>query len=263
MPPSRIVEYLPRAALLLTLAVIGCTSSPAPPQRFSHVIDLTHVLDEAFPYIPHRTTFAFRREPIATIAADGVAANRWHLHEHIGTQIDAPSHFAAGGVDLASIPADDLIAPLVVIDLRDRARRDPDAAVGIADIRAWEARHGRIPPRAAVFLCSGWAARVADPSSVINEGADGLMHFPGFSAEAADFLATERDVVGIGVDTLSIDPGRDRTFRAHRAWLGRGRWAAEMVANLDRVPPVGATVIVGGLRVAGATGGPARILAVW
>jgi kynurenine formamidase len=252
-------------ALLALIAAVGCEARATPPAspRFTRVVDLTHVLDEAFPYIPHRTTFAFRLEPIATIATDGVAANRWHVHEHIGTQIDAPSHFVRGGADLAAIRAVDLIAPLVVIDLRDRVRRDPDTALGVDDIRAWEARHGRIPPRAAVFLLSGWAARIADPPSVINAGADGLMHFPGFSAEAAAFLATERDAAGIGVDTLSIDPGRDRTFQAHRAWLGHGRWAAEMVANLDQVPVVGATVIVGGLRVAGATGGPARILAVW
>ncbi len=244
-------------------ATFGAHLARHPEMGNTHVVDLSHALDASFPFIPHPTTFSFRLEPLATIERDGVAANRWHVHEHIGTQIDAPSHFVEGGRDLAAIPASDLLAPLVVIDVRARARNDADAALSVDDVLAWERTHGPVPFGAAVFLRTGWDARVADPPSVINQGADGLMHFPGFSAEAAAFLADARRATGIGVDTLSIDPGRDGSFETHRTWLGRGGWAAEMVANLGTVPPAGAFVIVGAPRVAGATGGPARILAVW
>ncbi len=244
-------------------STFGAPLARHPEMGNTHVVDLSHPLDASFPFIPHPTTFSFRLEPLATIERDGVAANRWHVHEHIGTQVDAPSHFVEGGRDLAGIAAGDLLAPLVVIDLRDRARNDADAALGIDDILTWERTHGPVPIGAAVFLRTGWDARVADPPSVINQGADGLMHFPGFSAEAAGFLADARRATGIGVDTLSIDPGRDRSFATHRTWLGRGGWAAEMVANLGDVPSAGAVVIVGAARVVGATGGPARILAVW
>jgi len=88
-------------------------------QRFAHVVDLTHTLDSAFPYIPiPGLTFPFALEPIATLEANGVAANKWTIHEHLATQIDAPNHFAAGGRGLHELRADELIVPVVVIDIR-------------------------------------------------------------------------------------------------------------------------------------------------
>jgi kynurenine formamidase len=70
-------------------------------------------------------------------------------------------------------------------------------------------------------------------------------------------------VAGIGVDTLSLDPGLDTTYAAHKAWLVTGKWCVELVANLSDVPPSGATVFVGATKVTGATGGPVRLIAVW
>jgi kynurenine formamidase len=238
----------------------GGKSWPAP----TNVADLTHTLDHRFPFIPvPGITFPFARTTIATMAEHGVAAGKWQIHEHLGTQIDAPSHFAAGGRALEALPAADLVAPLAVIDIRARAAGDPDAAVTVDDILAWERRHGALPPRAAVFMDSGWDARVARAADFLNVDGTGTLRFPGFSSEAAAFLLRERQVVGIGVDTLSIDPGRDRTYRTHKLWLGADRWAVECVANLGRVPAAGATVVVGGVKVRDATGGPARIFALW
>jgi kynurenine formamidase len=88
------------------------------------------------------------------------------------------------------------------------------------------------------------------------------MHAPGFSEAVASFLAHERDVVGAGVDTLSLDAGHVEKFVAHLAWLGAGKYVVELLANLTRVPPSGATIIVGGPKHLGASGGPARVFAV-
>ncbi|HEV8692885.1 MAG TPA: cyclase family protein [Lysobacter sp.] len=233
---------------------------------------MTHTLTADFPYIPiPGITFPFKATPIATIEKMGVAANKWEIHEHLGTQIDAPSHFIAGGMSLEQMPVRNFIAPLAVIDIRDRARRDPDTSVTIEDIKAWETKHGRLPPGAAVFMYSGWDAKVHDAAAFINmEGTTGTtgaseptMHFPGFSPEAAEFLAHERDVVGIGVDTLSLDPGKDKRYRAHKAWLAAGKWGVECVANLGQVPASGAMVFVGATKVGGATGGPVRLIATY
>ncbi len=229
-----------------------------------NVVDLTHTLDENFPFIPiPGITFPFKKIPIATIEKMGVAAFRWEIHEHIGTQIDAPSHFFADGLSLEKMPVRNFIAPLAVIDISSRARADADAMVTIEDIKNWEKKYGRLPKGAAVFMYSGWDAKVKDAKAFINMDGANTMHFPGFSPEAAAFLARERDVVGIGVDTISLDPGNDKTYKAHKAWLAAGKWGVECVANLKEVPPVGATVFVGASKVGGATGGLVRLIATF
>jgi kynurenine formamidase len=228
------------------------------------VVDLTHTLSEETPYIPiPGITFPFSRVPIATLEKHGVAAYRWEIHEHIGTQIDAPSHFFGDAASLDALAVESLVVPLAVIDVSERARADADASVTVADLLAWEKRHGRLPDDAAVLMHSGWDARFHDAKAFVNADAAGTLHFPGFSLEAVEFLARERRVAGIGVDTLSLDPGVDKAYRGHKAWLRTGKWGVEVVASLARVPPAGATLFVGATKVKGATGGPVRLLAVW
>jgi kynurenine formamidase len=232
--------------------------------RFAHVVDLTHALSEETPYIlVPGITFPFKKTLIATVSKNGVAAYRWEIHEHIGTQIDAPTHFFDDALSLDRLPVESLVVPLVVIDVSTRAGSNADTSVLTADIEEWEGRHGRIPNQAAVFMRSGWDARIGDARAFVNRDASGAMHFPGFSAEAATFLGRSREVAGIGVDTLSLDPGIDTGYAAHKAWLATGKWGVELVANLSDVPPSGATVFVGATKVKGATGGPVRLIAVW
>ena len=271
MTGSRVLRVTVMAAFVMaglvgvrSMATWAAKGSTRAPVRLDHIVDLTHDLSETTPYIPvPGITFPFKMTTIATLDKHGVAASRWDIHEHIGTQIDAPSHFFADGKALDAIDASQLIAPLAVIDLRERAARDADTAVTVADILAWEKKHGRLPASAAVFLLSGWDTRIGDARSFLNADDHQTLHFPGFSVEAADFLARQRDVAGIGVDTLSLDPGVDKAYRAHKAWLGTGKWGVEVVANLGRVPPSGATVFVGAMKVKGATGGPVRLIAAW
>src|SRR5262245_31485936 len=206
-------------------------TSPVAGLKFAHVVDLTHALDENTPYIPVRNiTFPFRKTPIATFAANGVAAYRWEIHEHLGTHIDAPSHFFERGLSIDQLPVDRLVVPLVVIDVSTKAASDADASLTVSDIEAWERQHGRIPDNAAVMMASGWDSRINDAKAFVNADATGAMHFPGFSPAAASFLARFREVAGLGVDTLSLDPGSDPTYAAHKAWLATGGWVAELVA---------------------------------
>ena len=112
-------------------------------------------------------------------------------------------------------------------------------------------------------MASGWDSRIKDARAFLNADASGALHSPGFSPQAAALLARSRDVSGIGVDTLSLDPGADVTYATHKAWLATGKWGVELVANLRQAPAVGATVFVGATKVRGATGGPVRLIAVW
>ena len=226
------------------------------------LVDLTHTLESTFPFIPVTgITFPFALEPIASLETHGVAANAWRIHEHIGTQIDAPSHFAAGGVSMEALPPAQLIVPLAVIDFRQAAQANRDAVLSVGDIARWEAEHGQIQPGAVVALYTGWDRRLGD-SSYVGLDTNGVKHFPGFGPEVIRYLLQQRNIWGVAVDTLSFDPGPDATYGAHRLLLGAGKWALEALANLDRVPPTGATAIIGAPKVRGATGGPARILAL-
>lgn len=226
------------------------------------VVDLSHSLGPSSPYIHVRdATFPFRREPIATIAERGVYANRWELTEHIGTHIDAPCHFDEQAPCLDSLPLGDLFAEAVVVDLRERAATNPDAELTVDDLSAWQAAHGAFPERCAVLLCSGWASRWPSQTRFANQDAAGVMHFPGFSRAAIERLAASSQVLGIGTDTFSIDPGRDVRYEGHRVLSSAGKWALECLANLQRLPARGARIFIGAPKIERASGGPARVVA--
>lgn len=230
----------------------------------THLIDLTHPLSPEFPYIPvPGVTHEFRAAPVATIPQHGVYALKWELIEHIGTHIDAPSHFDPGQPNLEALSVRDFVVPIVVIDVREQARRDHDYALTPDDVLAWERRHGRLPENAAVFMRSGWDAFVSTPRQFLGTDSSGTLHFPGFAPETCEYLLQRRRVSGVGVDTISIDIGPDKKFTAHKALFAGGKWAIENIANLDRIPPAGATAIVGALPVVLASGSPIRLLAAF
>jgi kynurenine formamidase len=108
---------------------------------------------------------------------------------------------------------------------------------------------------------SGWARHVTDPAKYTGKDAAGF-HFPGIAPAATEWLMKERKVVGLAVDTLSLDHGPSKDFKTHYLWLPSGRWGLENVASLDKVPPAGATLVVGTAKVKDATGGPARLIAL-
>jgi len=226
---------------------------------FTRVADLTHPLGEGFPSASGERWLAL--EDVATFASSGINFKRWHLHEHLGTHIDAPIHFSEDGLTTDRIPLQSLVVPLAVIDLSERARDDPDTEVTPEDIRRWEADHGPLPDGCCVAVNSGWD-RHAGGLGYRNADEDGVMHFPGIHVDAVRMLLEERDIVGPGVDTLSFDHGPSTDFPAHREWLPAGRCAVEGLANLASVPPAGATIVVGAPTIVGATGGPSRIIAL-
>ncbi len=229
----------------------------------SHIQDLTHTLNSAFPYIPvPGITFPFSAEPIAQIKDIGVGANKWNIHEHIGTQIDAPNHFIAEGMALEDLEVRNLIVPMVVIDISAKAEKDVDAVLTPEDIYAWEAIHGAIPENACVMMYSGWE-KVLHDAKYLGLDENHVKHFPGISLDAANVLIKERNISGVGVDVISFDPGYDSEYKTHKAVLGAGKWALEAVANLKKVPTKGGYLFVGAPKVEGGTGGITRILAVW
>ena len=222
--------------------------------------DLTHELHEGFPtYFGGQQLFFDKK---FDFAKDTFNLYELRLSEHTGTHIDAPLHFSADGKSVAELPMEDLIAPLVVIDIAARAAENPDAQVTPDDIKAWVSAHGDLPAGGVVAMHSGWAGHV-DTEKFRNVGDDGkTLHFPGFHLEAAQYLLENSTAKAIAVDTLSLDFGASPDFIVHRTWLATGRYGIEGVANLDKVPASGATIVVGAPKVRGGTGGPARVLAL-
>ncbi|MBI4639851.1 MAG: cyclase family protein [Candidatus Tectomicrobia bacterium] len=228
---------------------------------FSKVQDLTHTLSANFPLFPGFEPLQVKN--LVTVKANGFYVNRWDIGEHTGTHMDAPAHFVDPAPTAEKIPAERLIAPLVVIHIHERAQSNEDAQVMVTDLADWEKQHGRIPRGAFIAMHSGWEARVSEPKRFVNQDASGTLHFPAFHPEAGEFLVKEREIVGIGVDTLSLDFGPSKDFKTHLIVLGAGKYGLENLANLAAVPPSGATVIVGGPKVENASGGPVRAFAVW
>jgi kynurenine formamidase len=227
-----------------------------------NIVDLSHTLNEKFPFIPTSVTFPFGLRPIATIDNLGVAANEWKIHEHIGTQFDAPNHFIKGGMSAEQVDVRNLFVPAVVIDISQRAAEDRDAVMTVEDILKWEKQYGIIPPNAAILMYSGWDKKVSSPA-FIGLDSSHKKHFPGISREAATFLVQERSIAGVGVDVISFDPGIDDTYETHRIILGKGKWALECLANLDKIPVSGTYIFVGSPKIEGATGGLSRVFAIW
>lgn len=224
------------------------------------VLDLTHTLSPTFPIWPNNEPIKLTNK--GTFAKDGFYSNRWDIGEHHGTHLDSPAH-CSNGITAEKIDPASFVAPAVVIDIRERVKKDTDAAVSVDDLTAWEKAHGKMPKGCAVCLNSGWDAKAGDAKAFLGTDAASTLHFPGFSKAVTEFLLSERQVAGLLVDTLSIDTGAATDFPVHKLWLGAGKWAVECVANLGKIPPSGATVFVGAPKVATASGGATRVLAMW
>lgn len=227
---------------------------------YTQVQDLTHTITPETPVFPGYPQPAF--ETVRNFDEHGFYAQMLSYVEHTGTHMDAPAHFVEGLAFANELPVAQFLAPLAVIDISERAASDPDAQVMPDDVLAWESEHGALPAGVFVAMSSGWAARIDDPEAFINMGDDDALHFPGFHPDATALLVEERDVVGIGVDTLSLDYGAATSFDTHVILLGAGKYGLEGLAALDTVPAAGGLVIIGGPKFQNASGGPSRVIAL-
>jgi kynurenine formamidase len=226
----------------------------------TRIVDMTYAINGKLPAWPgdDRT---FEPETVATPEKDGYFARSFWTLEHYGTHMDAPLHFAPGGVPLDQIPVSKFFDPAVAIDVRAESAKDADYRLTTGDVQSWEAAHGRIPAGAIVLLRTGWAARWPDQARYRNTDAKGVMHFPGFSVDAAKLLIA-RGVAGLGIDTLSIDYGPSQNFEVHRVTLPAGLYHLENLANLDQLPEAGAFLIAAPIKLEGGSGGPCRVFAL-
>jgi kynurenine formamidase len=231
------------------------------------IVDLTHALNEQTIFWPTSPT-TFRLDRLAYGQTEGgyfYAANAFSMPEHGGTHLDAPIHFAEGRHTTEAIPLERLVAAAVVIDVTERAAADPDYRLTVADVEAWEAKHGRIPQGAIVLLRTGWSARWPDRRSYLGDDTPGdasKLRFPSYGEDVARVLVEQRGAGALGVDVASIDYGRSTDFLVHRVAAAANVPGLENLTGLDRLPPTGATVIALPVKIEGGSGGPVRVIAL-
>lgn len=247
--------------LLFSILLILFNSVSAEPLQMtihaSRAVDLTHPLYMGMPFWPGTEPINIER------LADydkGYRMHKFTMWENIGTHVDSPSHFAVGKGKrtIDQLPLDQLIVPIVVINVQRKVKSDEDYQLTAKDITNWEALYGKVNKGSLVVMNTGWYLKFSNPVAYVNQDKEGVLHFPGFSAAAAKLLV-ERDVAGIGIDTLSLDPGNDLSFPVHNIMLAANKYQIENMNKLDALPTTGAVVVIGVLPVRDGSQAQARI----
>lgn len=259
------------APLSLSVALVsGC--NPEPPTSTDSltrlfageltVVDMTYPLSGEIPFWPRPGGNPFQHDTLSAHADGAPSMAAFYTPEHHGTHLDAPVHGGQGLASVDQLTTGDLWGPAVVVDVSAAAALDRDYGASVEDLVDWEARHGAIPNGSVVLIRTGWGERWPDQSRYMEVDEQGQLHFPALSPPAATFLVEERSILGVGVDTPSVDPGAADGFPVHGIVNGSGLYHLENVANLDQLPEAGAYVIVAPIKIEGGSGGPVRIFGV-
>jgi len=210
----RIRSFIIAYALVLAILLFADRRhDPAQPNRYSHVVDLT--------------------APQSDSGQNSSPSSR--------TRIIAPDALIPGTWTAAQIPPERLVAPLVVMDIKDDGPKNdpnfaPPAQISLDDIAAWEARHGAIPQGAVVAIRH---AAAGDPRT------DSLP----ITAAAAEFLMDARYTTGFITDTSSDFSKSDRSRSNDDHSLARqlalhGNYVVEGAARMTTLPATGSLIIV-------------------
>ncbi len=237
------------------------------------VVDLTTPLSASTPSLvlppPFANLIDFSLEEVSAYNEPGPfwRHNNIHTGEHIGTHLDAPVHWITGrdGDDVSQIPVQRLIGHAAVLDLTARVADDPDYLLSVDDVQEWESEHRQLGAGDWLLLRTGWESRGGSQKDFLNADDTGP-HTPGVTADCAQWLATQRDITGLSIETVGVDAGLaggfDPAFPVHHFFLGNNKYGITSLRNLGELPPLGAVLIVTPLPIVGGTGSPSRVLAV-
>ena len=226
---------------------------------YRQVVDLSHPIHPGIPRWPGDPPVMF--QDAVDRATQGYYLRRFSMGEHTGTHLNAPIAFHPGGAGVEAIDVTTLVAPAIVIDVRGQVAGDQNYALTPAEVEAWEQKHGRIAESHLVLLLTGWSERWHNPRAYFGYD-NNSPQFPGFGSEAAVMLLAERKAAGLGTDTPGVEPGQDTEFQVNKLALASQRIVLENLTNLDQMPPLGATLVIGILRLIGGSGSPVSALAL-
>jgi kynurenine formamidase len=227
------------AALALLLAACAAPApTPAPARGATRTVDLSHVVREDMPRPASEPRL--ERDPDGKLRQLAIGASSGSLVRVAVAPDAAP-------IDVETLSPRDLVLPAVVIDARDRAQDAPGFSLSVEEVLAWERTHGPVPPGALVLLATGWDMRWGDAAAY-----QGGERSPGFSPAAADLLLNQRGAAALGLDA----PGASFTPASGFRLL------LENLTSVEQLPPTGATVVIGALKLQRAQSSPARVLAL-
>jgi kynurenine formamidase len=228
---------------------------------YSRVVDLQHLISQRIPLWPGDPHVRFT--VVATMAKDGYYLRKFTIGEHSATHMNAPNSFIAGNHQaITSYTPEQRVVPAAVIDVRAKCAANPDYRLTVADVQAWEAVNGQLQPGTFVIMFTGWESKWGDPKAFIHQDAKGNLHFPGFAKATTLWLVDQRQIAGVGIDTHGVDPGLDTSYATNTEMAKTHKIAIECMAHLDRLPPTGATLVLGPLALQHGSGSPLSIMAL-
>jgi kynurenine formamidase len=253
-------------ALLVNMVIYAQSRTAGVPA--GTIVDLSYPFDSSSVYWPTAGTFQLEKDFEGTTEQGYYySAYRYSAAEHGGTHIDAPVHFARGRNSVDQIPLEQLMGPGIVVDVTKQCEKNRDYLITEGDFKNWEQRYGKIPAGAIVLLRTGFGKFYPDRKRYLGTAERGAaavasLHFPGLHPDAARWLTLSRRIKAVGLDTASIDYGQSKLFESHRTLFAKDIPAFENVANLDKLPSKGFSVIALPMKIKNGSGGPLRIIAV-
>ena len=233
------------------------------------LVDLTHPLDNSSPYwsgIPEgsvelgKVVFDWGNPMLECLI------QTFKFPGQFGTHIDFPAHFINGAATSESYGANSMIYPLCVIDVSAKVAEDVHYAATADDIRAYEDTYGAIPDGAFVALRTDWSRHWPDMNAISGIAEDGSENFPGWSLGALKYIYETRNAAANGHEALDTDASAEAAksgdLACERYVLSKGKVQVEVLTNLDQVAPAGALLLLTWPNIVGATGLPARAIAI-
>lgn len=232
-------------------------------------VDLTHEFAPGIPHWPgfpdesRKTVYWYEKRP-DTMGAGFFSEVFTHVGQW-GTHVDPPAHFHKGLRTVDQIAPNEMVLPLVVIDVHDECARNADYTLSVDRLKKWESDHGPIPSGAFVAMRTDWSKRWPDAAKMENKDEKGVAHYPGWSLPALKYLYEERKITASGHETTDTDPGLATSkddYSLETYVLGTNHYQIELLANLDQVPEAGAIAVVSFPKPKDGSGFPARVFAI-
>jgi kynurenine formamidase len=233
------------------------------------LVDLTHAFAPGIPkwqgFPDEKREVAYWYEKGKGTLGEGFFSEIFIHVGQWGTHVDPPAHFIKGLRTVDQIGLQEMILPLVVIDVHAEAAKNPDYILSLDRVKKWEADHGPIPNGAFVAMRTDWSKRWPDEKAMENKDAAGVSHYPGWSLPALKYLYEERKITASGHETTDTDPGIATTkedYSLETYILSTNHYQIELLANLDQVPETGALVVATFPKPKDGSGFPARVFAI-